>query len=275
MEANKMKRVFALLLALAMCLPMAACDDRAPQNGDPDDKTKVSDLAYVQEKGTLVVGITEFEPMDYQDENGNWIGFDADLASAFAESLGVSVEFRIIEWSNKIAELNDKNIDVVWNGMTLNDDVKAAMETSKPYFNNAQVVIVKADGANRYQTIESLTGASFAVEAHSAGQEQADINGFKYTEVSDQATALKNVSSGVFDAAIIDFLMAKATIGEGTAYDDLTYTVSLSSEEYVVGFRKGSDLAASLNDFFADNYANGTLQSIARTYGIAAFLLAQ
>lgn len=275
MEANKMKRVFALLLALAMCLPMAACDDRVPQNGDPDDKTKVSDLAYVQEKGTLVVGITEFEPMDYQDENGNWIGFDADLASAFAESLGVSVEFRIIEWSNKIAELNDKNIDVVWNGMTLNDDVKAAMETSKPYFNNAQVVIVKADGANRYQTIESLTGASFAVEAHSAGQEQADINGFKYTEVSDQATALKNVSSGAFDAAIIDFLMAKATIGEGTAYDDLTYTVSLSSEEYVVGFRKGSDLAAALNDFFADNYANGTLQSIARTYGIAAFLLAQ
>lgn len=270
-----MKKIFALLLALVMCLSLVACGDSEPQNNETDDQTATGDLAYVQNKGALVVGITEFEPMDYLDANGNWIGFDADMAAAFANSLGVTVEFKLIEWGNKVTELNDKNIDVVWNGMTLNDDVKAAMETSNPYFNNAQVVIVKADAADKYQTVDNLSDASFAVESHSAGQEQADTRGFTYTEVSDQAAALQSVSSGASDAAIVDFLMAIAMIGEGTGYEDLTYTVSLSSEEYGVGFRKGSDLAAALNDFFSASYADGTMQSIARTYGIAAFLLAQ
>ena len=270
-----MKKIFAIVLALIMCLPLAACNGNVPQDSVPDDQTETGDLAYVQDKGTLVVGITEFEPMDYQDANGNWIGFDADMAAAFAESLGVKVEFKLIDWGNKVTDLDEKNIDVVWNGMTLNDDVKAAMETSNPYFNNAQVVVVKKDAADKYQTVESLSDASFAVESRSAGQEQADEHGFTYTEVADQATALQNVSSGTSDAAIVDFLMAMAMIGEGTGYADLTYTVSLSSEEYGVGFRKGSDLADALNDFFAASYADGSMQSIARTYGIAAFLLAQ
>ena len=104
-----------------------------------------SDLAYVKSQGKLVIGITEFEPMDYTDADGNWIGFDADLAKAFAESLGVEAKFQVIDWNQKIGELEGKTIDVVWNGMTLTDDVKAAMECSNPYFNNAQVVIVKAD----------------------------------------------------------------------------------------------------------------------------------
>ena len=269
-----MKKIFALLLTLGMCLPLAACGSSTPQNSDTNDQT-AGDLAYVQDKGTLVVGITDFEPMDYQDADGNWIGFDADMATAFAESLDVAVEFRLIEWDSKVEDLNEKTIDVVWNGMTLNDDVKAAMELSNPYFNNAQVVIVKADTADRYQTAESLADATFAVESGSAGQEQAAARGFTYTEVVDQTNALQMVSSGTSDAAIVDFLMAISIIGEGSRYDDLTYTVSLSSEEYGVGFRKGSDLAAALNKFFAVSYTDGTMQSIARNYGISAFLLAQ
>ena len=267
-----MKRFLVLLLTLVMCLHLSACGGSKPQD---DGQTVVDDLAYVQEKGTLVVGITDFAPMDFQNENGDWIGFDADMATAFAESLGVSVEFKVIDWSSKVIELNDKNIDVVWNGMTLSDDIKAAMSTSKPYFNNAQVVIVKADAAEKYQTADSLTGAAFAVESHSAGQEQADIYEFNYTVVSDQTTALQNVSSGESDAAIIDFLMAIAMIGEGKDYADLTYTVSLSDEEYGVGFRSGSNLVDALNDFFVESYISGAMQSIARNYGISAFLLAQ
>ena len=267
-----MKRILALLLALALCLTLTACGG-APRNGG--DQAQASDLAYVQDKGSLVVGITEFRPMDYQNAQGNWIGFDADMATAFAESLGVDVQFKLIEWDSKTAELNDKGIDAVWNGMTLNDEVKAAMETSNPYFNNAQVVIVKASKAGQYQTAESMAGATFAVESGSAGQEQAAARGFTYTEVADQAAALKSVSSGESDAAIVDSLMAMAMIGIGTSYADLTYTLSLSSEEYGVGFRKGSDLAAALNDFFTASYADGTMRSLAATYGIAPFLLAQ
>lgn len=101
------------------------------------------DVAYIKNKGTLIVGITEFEPMDYQNDAGEWIGFDADMAKLVAEKLGVEAQFVVIDWDTKIMELNSSNIDVVWNGMTLTDEVKGAMDCSNPYFNNAQVVVVK------------------------------------------------------------------------------------------------------------------------------------
>ena len=104
-----------------------------------------SDVAYIQDKGTLIVGITDFAPMDYKDDNGEWIGFDADMARLVAEKLGVEVQFVEIDWDNKIMELDSKNIDVVWNGMTLTDEVKAAMECTNAYCNNAQVVVVPAE----------------------------------------------------------------------------------------------------------------------------------
>ena len=109
-----------------------------------DPCTDSGDWAYIQGKGTLIVGITEFAPMDYPDENGEWIGFDADMARKVAEKLGVEIEFVVIDWDNKIMELDSKNIDVVWNGMTLTDEVKAAMECTNAYCNNAQVVVVPA-----------------------------------------------------------------------------------------------------------------------------------
>ena len=104
-----------------------------------------SDVSYIKDKGTLIVGITEFEPMDYMDENGEWIGFDADMARKVAEKLGVKAEFVVIDWDSKIMELNSKKIDVVWNGMTLTDEVREAMECTVPYCNNAQVVVVPAN----------------------------------------------------------------------------------------------------------------------------------
>lgn len=100
------------------------------------------DVAYIQDKGTLIVGITEFEPMDYKDASGEWIGFDADMARMVADKLGVEAQFVVIDWDNKIMELDSKNIDVVWNGMTLTDEVTNAMECTNAYCNNAQVVVV-------------------------------------------------------------------------------------------------------------------------------------
>ncbi len=281
------KKVLSVLLALAMMLVLSACNggattggesaERGGENAESGDAQKAaeSDLNYVQDKGTLIIGITEFEPMDYQDAAGNWIGFDADMAAAFAQSLGVEPVFQIIDWDNKVFELEGKSIDVVWNGMTLTDEVLNSMECSKPYFNNAQVVIVPVAQADTYQELDSLEGLHFAVESGSAGEAQAQANGFTYTQVADQATALLEVSSGTADAAIIDFLMAKAMTGEGTNYADLTYTLSLNSEEYGVGFRKGSDLADALNDFFAQSYQDGSMVIFAQTYGIEQQLVAQ
>ena len=126
--------------------------------------------------------------------------------------------------------------------MTLTDEVLAAMECSNAYCNNAQVVILPSDAAEQYPDAASMSELNFAVESGSAGEDMAIENGFSYTPVTDQATAVLEVSSGTCDAAIIDSLMAAAMVGEGTSYADLTYTISLNSEEYGVGFRKGSDL---------------------------------
>ena len=262
------KRLLALGLAAGMALSLAGC-------GGADADKSGSDKAYVQNKGTLVVGITDFEPMDYQDEAGNWIGFDADLAAAFAESLGVEVEFVEIEWDNKIMELDGKTIDCVWNGMTLTPEVKSSMDCSNAYCNNAQVVIVPTDKADDYQTVESLADLRFAVETGSAGKEQAQAYELTYTEVSSQANALMEVAAGNSDAAIIDSLMAAAMVGEGTGYDNLTYTIGLNDEKYGVGFRKGSDLVDELNKFFADSYADGSMETIAENYGVQAAIIEQ
>ncbi len=104
-----------------------------------------SDVAYIQEKGVLIVGVTDFEPMDYKDDNGQWIGFDADMARVVAEQLGVEAQFVEIDWDNKIMELDSGNIDVVWNGMTLTSEVTEAMECTNAYCNNAQVIVVPED----------------------------------------------------------------------------------------------------------------------------------
>ena len=300
-----MKKWIAMLLAALMVFSMAACaaksEPAADQTNDQtaadtqtsepaedtassedaapaDDAAADSDMVYVQSKGTLVVGITDFAPMDYQNENGEWIGFDADMAKAFAESLGVSVEFVEIDWDNKILELGGKSIDCVWNGMTLTDEVTSAMACSNAYCNNSQVVIVPADKAADYADVEACKDLSFAVESGSAGMAEVEKLGYSFTEVKDQATALMEVAAGTSDAAVIDSLMAGAMVGEGTSYDNLTYTVSLNAEEgeqYGVGFRQDSDLAAALNDFFKAAYADGSMQACAETYGIQAALIAQ
>ncbi|MBQ6969242.1 MAG: transporter substrate-binding domain-containing protein [Synergistaceae bacterium] len=234
-----------------------------------------TDSEYVKEKGVLVVGITDFKPMDYKNEKGEWIGFDADLAKAFAESLGVKVEFQEIEWNNKILELNGKNIDCVWNGMTLTPEVKASMSCSNPYCNNAQIVVIPSSKAAQYDTVEAVKELRFAVEHGSAGDEQAKAHGFKTVEVQDQASALMEVASGTADAAIIDSLMAAAMVGKGTGYENLAYTVALNSEEYGVGFRKDSDLTFMLNAFFEAGYNDGSIIKTAETYGIQAALIKQ
>ena len=260
-----------MLLVLVGCGSTAAKDDVTEDNGATAVAT---DSEYIKEKGKLVVGITEFAPMDYQ-ENGEWIGFDADMAKAFAESLGVEAEFMVIEWDNKVMELDSKSIDCVWNGMTLNDEVKNAMEASNAYAFNAQVVVMKKDAINNYADVDSIKDLQFAVEAGSAGEEVIADLGYNYVSLTAQSDTLLEVKAGTSDAAVIDLLMAGAMVGEGTDYDDLAFAIPLNSEEYGVGFRKGSDLAGLLNDFFKKTYDDGTMLNIAETYDIKDAIKAQ
>ena len=253
-----MKKLISLILAAVMAAALCGCGSSAGG----------SDLKYIKDKGTLIVGITDFEPMDYKNDAGEWIGFDADMAKAFAESIGVKAEFIEIDWDNKILELNNKSIDCVWNGMTLTDEVTNSMACGDPYCNNAQVVVVKAADAANLQTKESLSGLAFAVEAGSAGEAAVKELGLEPTAVQTQAAALMEVQAGTSDACVIDLLMAGAMIGEGTSYPELTYTVELTSEEYGCGFRKDGDMAKAYNEFYKKAYADGTVEKIAKQYGV-------
>ena len=294
---RKWKKAVSMMLTAAMALSFAACGgsassassaassaagsseaasaaDSAASAGDVAGLTE-SDVAYVQDKGTLVVGMTDFAPMDYRDENGEWIGFDADMAKAFAEYLGVEVEFLEINWDNKLMELDTKGVDAIWNGMTITEEVESGASVSEPYCNNGQVVVLPADKAADYQDVESLSGLNFAVENGSAGAAQLDELGIAYVAKTTQADALMEVASGASDACVIDLLMAGAMIGEGTSYPDLTYTVQLNSEEYGVGFRKGSDLADAFNTFWKEAYDDGTVMEVATTYGVQESVIEQ
>lgn len=268
------KRLLSGMLAGLMALSMVACGSSADTAAsdsaaaDTTDTATESDVDYIKNKGTLIVGITDFAPMDYKDDNGEWIGYDADLAKEVASSLGVDVEFVEIDWDNKILELQNKSIDVVWNGMTLTPEVTNAMECTKPYLNNAQVVVVSNDKAAEITSVDAAADLSFAVESGSAGEAAAEENGFNYVAVKTQADAVMEVSAGTSDACIIDLLMAGAMVGEGTSYDNLTHTVELTTEEYGIGCRKGSDLAAYINDQLKALYDDGTMEEIANKYGV-------
>ena len=248
------RKVLSVLLCAGLAVSMLAGCGSDSSNANKKAESTGSDLEYVKDKGTLVVGVTDFEPMDYKDDNGEWVGFDADMAKAFAESIGVEAEFVEIDWDNKELELDGKSIDCVWNGMTLTDEVESSMECTDAYMNNAQVVVVPADKADKYQ-------------------DEVERIGAQYTPVTSQADALMEVASGNSDAAAIDALMAAAMIGEGTGYADLTYTISLNDEEYGVGFRKGSDLAAALNDYFKKSMEDGSMKKCAETYKVQAALI--
>ena len=268
------KRLLSGMLAGLMALSMVACGSSADTAAsdsaaaDTTDTATESDVDYIKNKGTLIVGITDFAPMDYKDDNGEWIGYDADLAREVADSLGVDVEFVEIDWDNKILELQNKSIDVVWNGMTLTPEVTNAMECTKAYLNNAQVVVVNKDKADEITSVEAAADLSFAVESGSAGEAAAEENGFSYVAVKTQADAVMEVSAGTSDACIIDLLMAGAMVGEGTSYENLTHTVELTTEEYGIGCRKDSDLAAYINDELKALYDAGTMEEIANKYGV-------
>ncbi|EGJ45835.1 hypothetical protein HMPREF0866_02612 [Ruminococcaceae bacterium D16] len=283
-----MKKFLSLALALTLCASLAACssggntsgsssgsDNTSGSGSGSSSQTQTSDMQYVKDKGTLVVGITYFAPMDYKEEGSDeWIGFDADMAKAFAESLGVNVEFQEITWDYKVEELNSKAIDCVWNGMTLSDDVMAAMGTSVPYCTNYQTLIYPADKAADFEGLTSLEGLNIAVESGSAGEDAALALGATTVPVQAQSNALMEVSAGTSDAAVIDVLMAAEMTGEGTSYADLVYSLNLNdaqgleSEEYGVGFRQGSDLVDAFNTFWAEKVADGTVLETATTYGL-------
>ncbi len=272
--------VLALGLALSMCACGAPASDTAGE-ADTDSASTVeattdtadaadSDLAYIQEKGKMTIGYTVYAPMNYTDENGDFVGFDTELATAVCEKLGVEPDFVEINWDTKFVELDSKTIDCVWNGMTLTDDILASQACTQAYARNAQVIVMKKDSG--YTSTADLVGKTVAVEAGSAGQtaveEEENLAQADIITKPVQTDCLLEVKSGTADAAVLDLTLATAMTGEGTDYDDLAIVDELNAEQYGVAFRKGSDAAAAVDAAFDELKADGTMQALADKYGL-------
>ena len=277
----RMKRFLSMFVAGAMALSLAACGGAASTStaasasgsaaGSAASASADSDLAYIQGKGKMVIGYTVYAPMNYTDDEGDFTGFDTELATAVCEKLGVEPEFVEINWDTKVVELDAKSIDCIWNGMTLTEDIMANTATTKAYAKNAQVVVVKESTA--YTSTADLAGKTVVAEAGSAGEAaiQGDENLAKadYVSKSVQTDCLMEVAAGTADAAVLDLTLANAMIGEGTDYASLKIVDELNAEEYGVAFRKGSDAAAAVDAAFDELKADGTMQALAEKYELA------
>ena len=276
-----MKKLISMALAAGMAVSLAACggaassapavDSAAAGAASTTEAAADSDLAYIQGKGKMTIGYTVYEPMNYTDAEGNFTGFDTELATAVCEKLGVEPDFVEINWDTKIVELDAKSIDCIWNGMTLTDEIMANTACTKAYAKNAQVVVMKADAD--YTSTADLVGKTVVAEAGSAGesaiQDDESLSQADYISKSVQTDCLMEVAAGTADAAVLDLTLATAMIGDGTDYANLTIKDELNAEEYGVAFRKGSDAAAAVDAAFDELKSDGTMQKLADKYSLS------
>lgn len=253
-----MKKILALLLALSMVFVLGACK------------------AKEEEKKVLVVGYTDYAPMNYTDEaTGELVGFDTELAKAVFGNLGYEVMFKEIKWENRYTDLDSGTIDCIWNGFTCNtkddDGIARAdkVDFSYNYMENRQVIVVKKDAG--IASAADLVGKFGAAETGSAGETYA--NGFEGVAlvkgVPAQMDCIKEVNAGTQDFAAVDAQLAKSYVGKGN-FENLMIVDALSSdvEYYAIGFKKGSDLTAQVNAELEKLGADGTIAALAEKYGV-------
>lgn len=256
-----MKKILVGMIAIAtVAMTLAGCG-----------KTN-SDWQQVQQQGKLKIGITYYQPMNYKDETGKLVGFDTQLSEAVCQRLGVIPEFVEIDWDQKVVELKSKNIDCIWNGMTLTDQLKENMDFSIPYSGNMQVCVINKANKDKYTSLQDMAQAKFVAEAGSVGQKavenEALLKDVTLVTLSSQRDTLLELKSGTADVAVIDGVMAKASVGEGTDFADLMIVpnIELTKEEYGIGFRKGSDLTEKVNETLQQLTQEGVVQQIAEQY---------
>ena len=255
-----MKKIISLILAMALMV-----------------LSLVAFASCGKKDNVLVCGVTIFDNMNEQDENGNWTGFECDFARAVGELIGMEVEFQKIDWTLKYNELNSGKIDCIWNGFTANsyDDGiarKDLVDFSSTYMLNQQCIVVKKSNLASYTSEADLVGKTAAVEGGSAGADYAkkavgtDGN---LVEFPAQNSTFMEVKTGKSDLAVVDILLAKNICGKGD-FEDLVIVedIVLPAEYYAIGFEKGSELTAKVNEAIKTLNENGKLLEIAKRYGL-------
>ncbi|MCR5520319.1 MAG: transporter substrate-binding domain-containing protein [Lachnospiraceae bacterium] len=269
MKSINTKLFSVICIVILVMTTLCGCSSGGDSGADPDEPVATNgDIRKLMVSHTLVVGVTDFEPLDYMLDDGTWTGFDAELACAFGDFLGVNVQFVEIDWDKKVELLDNGKIDCIWNGMTKTDELDRSISLSSPYLYNSQVVVMKSDQFAKYDSIDKCNHLLFAVESGSAGKSLAQDYNYRTIFCDTQKDALISVSEGRCDAAIIDNLMAASMTGEGSEFSNLSYDYPLSSEEFVVGFRKTSPLTNEVNAFFNEYFGTDSAKKLGDKYNL-------
>ncbi|NLK87127.1 MAG: transporter substrate-binding domain-containing protein [Clostridiaceae bacterium] len=274
-----MVKVLSMVLALVMLAALLpGCASKAD-----------SDYKYIKDKGTMIIGITQYPPMNFYDDSGKLTGFDTELAEAVCAKLGIKAEFIEINWDSKEVELNSKNIDCIWNGMCITEERKQNMSISDPYMNNEQAIVMKADRED--EIMKSVDGLTLTAEAGSTGEGKVDgsikddgtqdvsakeyFAKCNYVPADSMAKALMEVKSGTADMAIVDATLALYNVGPGTDFEDLVANtdINFGAQQFGIAFRKGSDMTAKVNDAIKALSNDGTVSPIAAKYGLEDALI--
>ena len=278
------KTIAALTLVALMALSLTACEvvDAAPA-------AEKTDAEYIEGKGTLVIGITQYPPMNFYLSDGTLTGYDTEVAEAICAKLGLTPEFVEINWDSKEIELNSKNIDCIWNGMCITPERKENMSMTNAYLYNTQAIVAKTD--KMADLLANLEGVNVVAEQGSTGEgkllgtiedDETVVVSAKeffsksnYTAVDSMAKALMEVKSGTADIALVDSVCALAMVGEGTDYADMSVNLdnNFGLQEYGIAFRKGSDVTEKVNEIIVELTKDGTVAEIAGRYGLTDALV--
>lgn len=257
------KKILALLLSLGLCLGLCGCSGS-------DDK----DWDYIKNKGEIIIGITYYEPMNYLDDSGKLVGFETEFTEAVCEKLGVKPKFQEITWGVKEIELKSKTIDLIWNGMTVKDELREHMAFSTTYLRNRQSVLIKKDNASKYTDLASLGSASIGVETGSAGESSVkaldELKNSNVVPCATQQDAVLEAKAGSVDAAVVDYTLARQIV-ENSEFSDLMIVegITMPDEEYAVGVRlEDTETLAKVNQAIKELHESGKLMDIAKKYGV-------
>jgi len=232
---------------------------------------KVTDASYIIGKGKMIMGFTELLPFGYYDDNGKLIGFDIEFAKAVCNKLGIDAEFKIIDWEQKEIELKNRNIDCIWNALTVTEERRENMKFTRIYMSNKQVVIIKKSNASKYVSLKNLIGAKLTYEIGSTGEVVVKSNQYlsktEHSGSSSQNEAFLALENGNVDAIVIDYTTALNNIDDQSDLIILE-EINTNEEMYAIGFRTGSDMTLIINKIINDMITDGSLASIANKYNL-------
>ena len=263
--------VFAMMM-VAMLAVFAGCSSSSDTNSGTADSGTAQDnsLQNVLDKGTLVLGLDDsFPPMGFRDENNNIVGFDIDVATEVANRMGVELKLQPIEWSTKEMELNTGSVDCLWNGLSIDDERKQAMDLSEPYMTNRMVLVVLDD--SEYTDQASLAGKTIGVQNGSTAEKILEESDFSKTigntiGFKDNVTAFMELETKGIDAIFMDEVVANYAITSQNK-DFKVLEDGLTEEEYAVGFKKGNTaLKNEVQKYIDEMKADGTMTQISEKW---------